>query len=184
MVFGLSSGPERLRRSSGLLRPTLFIVPINDPLTVRAILQAVDPLQLIVHLGRDVDVAPAAHRVADADNGQPVGLLGLHPPVERQCLRGGLFREAGRLGLHPLKSGLGLTRFLKHAVLFGSNPHGLRRQALGILEAAYLILKKKKSQRRLIGVDGKQKFLTTPEIYNMYLEKFNTMKKELTNLNK
>jgi hypothetical protein len=57
-------------------------------------------------------------------------------------------------------------------------------QALGILEAAYLILKKKKSQRRLIGVDGRQKFLTTPEIYNMYLEKFNTMKKELTNLNK
>jgi hypothetical protein len=57
-------------------------------------------------------------------------------------------------------------------------------QALGILEAAYLILKKKKSQRRLISVDGKQKFLSTPEIYNMYLEKFNTMKKELTNLNK
>jgi hypothetical protein len=57
-------------------------------------------------------------------------------------------------------------------------------QALGILEAAYLILKKKKSQRRLISVNGKQKFLTTPEIYNMYLEKFNAMKKELTNLNK
>jgi hypothetical protein len=57
-------------------------------------------------------------------------------------------------------------------------------QALGILEAAYLILKKKKLQRRLVSVDGKQKFLTTPEIYNMYLEKFNTMKKELTNLNK
>ena len=57
-------------------------------------------------------------------------------------------------------------------------------QALGILEAAYLILKKKKSQRRLISVDGKQKFLTTPEIYNMYLDKFNTMKKELTNLYK
>ena len=57
-------------------------------------------------------------------------------------------------------------------------------QALGILEAAYLILKKKKSQRRLIGIDGKQKFLTTPEIYNMYLDKFNAMKKELTNLNK
>jgi hypothetical protein len=57
-------------------------------------------------------------------------------------------------------------------------------QALGILEAAYLILKKKKSQRRLISVNGKQKFLTTPEIYNMYLEKFNAMKKELTSLYK
>ncbi|OHD66326.1 MAG: hypothetical protein A2176_07515 [Spirochaetes bacterium RBG_13_51_14] len=57
-------------------------------------------------------------------------------------------------------------------------------QALGILEAAYLILKKRKSHRRLISVNGKQKFLTTPEIYNMYLEKFNAMKKELTNINK
>ncbi len=57
-------------------------------------------------------------------------------------------------------------------------------QSLGILEASYLILKKKKSQRRLVNVNGKQKFLTTPEIYNLYLEKFNAMKKELTNLNK
>ncbi|MBN2077359.1 MAG: hypothetical protein JW838_00240 [Spirochaetes bacterium] len=57
-------------------------------------------------------------------------------------------------------------------------------QALGILEAAYLILKKKKSQRRLVVVDGKQKFLTSPEIYSMFLDKFNAMKKELTNLNK
>lgn len=57
-------------------------------------------------------------------------------------------------------------------------------QCLGILEAAYLILKKKKMQRRLVNVNGKQKFLTTPEIYNLYLDKFNAMKKELTNLNK
>ncbi len=57
-------------------------------------------------------------------------------------------------------------------------------QALGILEAAYLIIKKKKSQRRLIGITGRQKFLSTPEIYNMYLEKFNAMKKELSGLNK
>jgi len=57
-------------------------------------------------------------------------------------------------------------------------------QCLGILEATYLILKKKKSQRRLVSVNGKQKFLTTPEIYNLYLDKFNAMKKELTNLNK
>lgn len=57
-------------------------------------------------------------------------------------------------------------------------------QALGILEAAYLILKKKKSQRRVISVDGRQKFLSTPEIYNMYLDKFNAMKKELSGLYK
>mgnify|MGYP001766553489 CR=1 FL=1 len=57
-------------------------------------------------------------------------------------------------------------------------------QALGILEAAYLILKKKKSQRRVISVDGRQKFLGLPEIYNMYLDKFNAMKKELSSLNK
>jgi hypothetical protein len=57
-------------------------------------------------------------------------------------------------------------------------------KVLGILEASYLILKKKKSRRRLINVDGKQKFLTTPEIYNMYLEKFNAMKKELISLGK
>jgi len=57
-------------------------------------------------------------------------------------------------------------------------------QSLGILEAAYLILKKKKSQRRLINVNGKQKFLTTPEIYNMYLDRFNSMKKELSSLNR
>ena len=57
-------------------------------------------------------------------------------------------------------------------------------QSLGILEASYLLLKKKKMQRRLILFNGKQKFLTTPEIYNMYLEKFTAMKKEITNLNK
>jgi hypothetical protein len=57
-------------------------------------------------------------------------------------------------------------------------------QVLGILEAAYLLLKKKKSQRRLINVSGKQKFLTASEIYTVYLEKFNSMKKELVNLNK
>ena len=57
-------------------------------------------------------------------------------------------------------------------------------QALGILEASYLLIKKKKSSRRIITIDGKQKFFTPSEIYNGYLEKFNEMKKELTNLNK
>jgi hypothetical protein len=55
-------------------------------------------------------------------------------------------------------------------------------KALGILEAAYLVLKKKKSSRRLVTMDGKQKFLTAPEIYRMYLERFNEMKKEITAL--
>mgnify|MGYP001552784700 CR=1 FL=1 len=57
-------------------------------------------------------------------------------------------------------------------------------QTLGVLEAIYLILKKKSSSRRIFTIDGKQKFLTTPEIYNFYLEKFNAMKKELQNLHK
>lgn len=57
-------------------------------------------------------------------------------------------------------------------------------RSLGILEATYLLLKKKKMQRRIIIFNGKQKFLTTPEIYNMYLEKFTAMKKEITSLNK
>jgi len=55
-------------------------------------------------------------------------------------------------------------------------------QALGILEAIYLILKKKKTARRLLNVDGRQKFLTSSEIYNIYLDKFNQMKKELITL--
>ncbi len=57
-------------------------------------------------------------------------------------------------------------------------------KALGILETAHLVLKKKKSRRRLVNVDGKQKFLTTPEIYNMYLEHFNLMKKEIASLDR
>jgi hypothetical protein len=57
-------------------------------------------------------------------------------------------------------------------------------QTLGVLEAAYLIVKKKKSSRRIITIDGKQKFLTPSEIYNAYLERFNSMKKEISNLNK
>ncbi|MBN1532639.1 MAG: hypothetical protein JXA20_08260 [Spirochaetes bacterium] len=57
-------------------------------------------------------------------------------------------------------------------------------QTLGVLEAAYLIIKKKKSSRRIITIDGKQKFLTPSEIYSAYLDRFNSMKKEISNLNK
>ncbi len=60
----------------------------------------------------------------------------------------------------------------------------LAARALGVLEAAYLLLKKKKSSRRIITIDGKQKFLTTAEIYVLYLDKFNSMKKEITALKK
>ncbi len=77
----------------------------------------------------------------------------------------------------------GLSRFgFRHYTYFDIAV--LLCQALGILEAVYLLLKKKKSSRRLIMIDGKQKFLTVLEIYAMYLERFSAMKKELTNLNK
>ncbi len=55
-------------------------------------------------------------------------------------------------------------------------------QILGVIEATYLMLKKKKKQKQLINIDGKQKFLTINEIYNIYLNKFNDMKKELMKL--
>lgn len=55
-------------------------------------------------------------------------------------------------------------------------------QTLGVLEAAYLILKKKKTSKRIVTIDGKQKFLTSSEIYNIYLNKFTEMKKEINKL--
>ncbi len=60
----------------------------------------------------------------------------------------------------------------------------LTAQILGVLEATYLLLKKKKSSRRIITIDGKQKFLTTAEIYALYLDKFNSIKKEITAMKK
>jgi hypothetical protein len=71
---------------------------------------------------------------------------------------------------------------------FGENGYSfedisiLTCQILGVIEATYLMLKKKKTQKQLINIDGKQKFLTVNEIYNIYLGKFNDMKKELTKL--
>jgi hypothetical protein len=55
-------------------------------------------------------------------------------------------------------------------------------QSLGVLEAIYLILKKKRTSRQIVNVDGKQKFLTVSEIYHYYLDRFNLTKKELTSL--
>ena len=59
VVFGLSSGPVTGRRSSDLLRPILLF-PIYDSVAVGAMLQAVIPLQIVVHLRREVHVASAA----------------------------------------------------------------------------------------------------------------------------
>ncbi len=55
-------------------------------------------------------------------------------------------------------------------------------QALGVLEAIYLTLKKKSSTRQIITIEGKQKFMTAAEIYSFYLEKFNKVKKEIKSL--
>ncbi len=71
---------------------------------------------------------------------------------------------------------------------FGENGYSfedisiLTCKILGVIEATYLMLKKKKTQKQLINIDGKQKFLTISEIYNIYLNKFNEMKKDLMKL--
>jgi len=57
-------------------------------------------------------------------------------------------------------------------------------QAIGVLEALYLTLKKKKTSRQIINVDGKSRFLSVSEIYDIYREKFNQMKEELVKLKK
>ncbi len=51
-------------------------------------------------------------------------------------------------------------------------------KSAGILEGVYLLMKKKKSTRQFRIFDGKKKFLTTPEIYEIYVEKFSSLKKE------
>ncbi len=55
-------------------------------------------------------------------------------------------------------------------------------KSAAILEAAYLLLKKKRATRQFRIFDGKKKFLTTSEIYDIYVEKFNLLKKELAEL--
>ncbi|PKL35398.1 MAG: hypothetical protein CVV44_21565 [Spirochaetae bacterium HGW-Spirochaetae-1] len=57
-------------------------------------------------------------------------------------------------------------------------------QSLGILEAVYLLLKKKKLSKQLTNVDGKLKLMSPAEIYDLYLKKFNEMKKEIVTLKK
>ncbi len=55
-------------------------------------------------------------------------------------------------------------------------------QTLGILEALYLILKKRKTSRQIITIDGKTKFLTISEIYDFYRDRFNMMKEEIVRM--
>ena len=55
-------------------------------------------------------------------------------------------------------------------------------KSAAILEAAYLLLKKKKATRQFRIFDGKKKFLTTSEIYDIYADKFNQLKKEIAEL--
>lgn len=55
-------------------------------------------------------------------------------------------------------------------------------KSAGILEAVYLLLKKKKPVRQFRIFDGKKKFLTTSEIYDIYVEKFSSLKKEFGEL--
>ena len=55
-------------------------------------------------------------------------------------------------------------------------------KSAGILEAVYLLLKKKKPIRQFRIFDGKKKFLTTSEIYDIYMEKFSSLKKEFVEL--
>lgn len=55
-------------------------------------------------------------------------------------------------------------------------------KSAAILEAAYLLLKKKKATRQFRIFDGKKKFLTTSEIYDIYADRFNQLKKELAEL--
>lgn len=51
-------------------------------------------------------------------------------------------------------------------------------KSAGVLEAVYLLMKKKKSSRQFRIFDGKKKFLTTSEIYDLYAEKFSSLNKE------
>ena len=55
-------------------------------------------------------------------------------------------------------------------------------KTLAILEGVYLLLKKKKSNRQFRIFDGKKKFVTTGEVYDIYSEKFDLMKKEYMEL--
>jgi hypothetical protein len=55
-------------------------------------------------------------------------------------------------------------------------------QSLAILEAVYLVLKKKKTSRQIFSIDGKSRLLSISEIYDIYRDKFLEAQTELARL--
>lgn len=55
-------------------------------------------------------------------------------------------------------------------------------QSLAILEAMYLVLKKKKTSRQIFSIDGKSRLLSISEIYDIYRDKFLEAQNELARL--
>ncbi|MCX7679750.1 MAG: hypothetical protein N2316_11105 [Spirochaetes bacterium] len=55
-------------------------------------------------------------------------------------------------------------------------------QSLAILEAVYLILKKKKTSRQIFSIDGKTRLLSISEIYDIYRDKLLEAQNELSRL--
>jgi hypothetical protein len=55
-------------------------------------------------------------------------------------------------------------------------------QSLAILEALYLVLKKKKTSRQIVSFDGKSRLLSTSEVYDIYRDKFQEAREELARL--
>jgi len=64
-----------IQRSSGLLRPFILILPVNDSLTAGTIFQAVAPMKFIVHLGRDIHVTALADGVFNFHDSNPIPLF-------------------------------------------------------------------------------------------------------------
>lgn len=58
----------------------------------------------------------------------------------------------------------------------------MNTQALAFLEGIYLILKKTDTGKKIIILDGKQKFLSVPDIYNRYVESLAAAKKEIVSI--
>ncbi len=71
---------------------------------------------------------------------------------------------------------------------FGADKYGYRSiventcRCVAILEAVYLLLKKKKTSRQFRIIDGKKKFVTTSEIYEFYSGRFDHYKRELVDI--
>lgn len=72
---------------------------------------------------------------------------------------------------------------------FGHEKYNYKRiveyscKTAGILEGVYLLLKKKKTSRQFRVFDGKKRFLTISEIYDLYADRFISLKKEYSEIN-